>query len=225
MTWIKLCSVLFLSLNLMFTGCKSQPNEEVYISDFYNIHEEYKDAWGNVGKYDISLPYIHCDSKSAKKLNQTIKNEYKDLVDSLDEAKEEGYTLPDTKVSYDVYTHSNLLSLVIKEEVETEYPRYKVYHFDSKTKKRVSNKKLYKKYKISQKDMKVWAAQAFDQEYANEYYDNVKELRAQTIGLLPSNLDVFYHKGKLNVLIPVATNFGSGTKMVLYRPSARSLIR
>lgn len=98
----------------MFTGCKSQPNEEVYISDFYNIHEEYKDAWGNVGKYDISLPYIHCDSKSAKKLNQTIKNEYKDLVDSLDEAKEEGYTLPDTKVSYDVYTHSNLLSLVIK---------------------------------------------------------------------------------------------------------------
>ena len=56
MTWIKLCSVLFLSLNLMFTGCKSQPNEEVYISDFYNIHEEYKDAWGNVGKYDISLP-------------------------------------------------------------------------------------------------------------------------------------------------------------------------
>ena len=100
----------------MFTGCKSQPNEEVYIS-------EYKDAWGNVGKYDISLPYIHCDSKSAKKLNQTIKNEYKDLVDSLDEAKEEGYTLPDTKVSYDVYTHSNLLSLVIKEEVETEYPR------------------------------------------------------------------------------------------------------
>ena len=160
----------------MFTGCKSQPNEEVYISDFYNIH---------------------CDSKSAKKLNQTIKNEYKDLVDSLDEAKEEGYTLPYTKVSYDVYTHSNLLSLVIKEEVETEYPRYKVYHFDSKTKKRVSNKKLYKKYKISQKDMKVWAAQAFDQEYANEYYDNVKELRAQTIGLLPSNLDVFYHKGKL----------------------------
>ena len=221
MTWIKLCSVLFLSLNLMFTGCKSQPNEEVYISDFYNIHEEYKDAWGNVGKYDISLPYIHCDSKSAKKLNQTIKNEYKDLVDSLDEAKEEGYTLPDTKVSYDVYTHSNLLSLVIKEEVETEYPRYKVYHFDSKTKKRVSNKKLYKKYKISQKDMKVWAAQAFDQEYANEYYDNVKELRAQTIGLLPSNLDVFYHKGKLNVLIPVATNFGSGTKMVLYRPSRK----
>lgn len=143
----------------MFTGCKSQSNEEVYISDFYNIH---------------------CDSKSAKKLNQTIKNEYKDLVDSLDEAKEEGYTLPYTKVSYDVYTHSNLLSLVIKEEVETEYPRYKVYHFDSKTKKRVSNKKLYKKYKISQKDMKVWAAQAFDQEYANEYYDNVKELRAQT---------------------------------------------
>ena len=61
--------------------------------------------------------------------------------------------------------------------------------------------------------MKVWAAQAFDQEYANEYYDNVKELRAQTIGLLPSNLDVFYHKGKLNVLIPVATNFGSGTKL------------
>ena len=58
--------------------------------------------------------------------------------------------------------------------------------------------------------MKVWAAQAFDQEYANEYYDNVKELRAQTIGLLPSNLDVFYHKGKLNVLIPIATNFGSG---------------
>ena len=114
----------------MFTGCKSQPNEEVYVSDFYNIHEEYKDAWGNVGKYDISLPYIHCDSKSAKKLNQTIKNEYKDLVDSLDEAKEEGYTLPYTKVSYDVYTHSNLLSLVIKEEVETEYPRYKVYHFD-----------------------------------------------------------------------------------------------
>ena len=152
----------------MFTGCKSQPNEEVYISDFYNIHEEYKDAWGNVGKYDISLPYIHCDSKSANKLNQTIKNEYKDLVDSLDEAKEEGYTLPYTKVSYDVYTHSNLLSLVIKEEVETEYPRYKVYHFDSKTKKRVSNKKLYKKYKISQKDMKVWAAQAFDQVYANE---------------------------------------------------------
>lgn len=43
----------------MFTGCKSQPNEEVYVSDFYNIHEEYKDAWGNVGKYDISLPYIH----------------------------------------------------------------------------------------------------------------------------------------------------------------------
>ena len=83
MIWTKFCSVLFLSLNLMFTGCKSQPNEEVYISDFYNIHEEYKDAWGNVGKYDISLPYIHCDSKSAKKLNQTIKNEYKDLVDSL----------------------------------------------------------------------------------------------------------------------------------------------
>ena len=89
MTWIKLCSVLFLSLNLMFTGCKSQPNEEVYISDFYNIHEEYKDAWGNVGKYDISLPYIHCDSKSAKKLNQTIKNEYKDLIHTLNEAKEE----------------------------------------------------------------------------------------------------------------------------------------
>lgn len=60
-----------------------------------------------------------------------------------------------------------------------------------------------------------------NQEYANEYYDNVKELRAQTIGLLPSNLDVFYHKGKLNVLIPVATNFGSGTKMVLYRPSRK----
>lgn len=64
----------------MFTGCKSQSNEEVYVSDSYNIHEEYKDAWGNVGKYDISLPYIHCDSKSAKKLNKTIKNEYKDLV-------------------------------------------------------------------------------------------------------------------------------------------------
>lgn len=39
--------------------------------------------------------------------------------------------------------------------------------------------------------------------------------------MLPSNLDVFYHKGKLNVLIPVATNFGSGTKMVLYRPSRK----
>ena len=40
----------------MFTGCKSQPNEEVYISDFYNIHEEYKDAWGNVGK--STFPYL-----------------------------------------------------------------------------------------------------------------------------------------------------------------------
>ena len=99
--------------------------------------------------------------------------------------------------------------------------KYNVYHFDSKTKKRVSNKKLYKKYKISRKDMKAWAAQAFDQEYANEYFDNVKELRAQTMGLLPSNLDVFYHKGKLNILIPIATNYGSGTKMVLYRPNRK----
>ena len=130
----------------MFTGCKSQPNEEVYVSDLYNIHEEYKDAWGNVGKYDISLPYIHCGSKSAKKLNQTIKSEYKGLMDSLDEAKELGYTLPDTKISYDVYTHSNLLNIVIKEEVEAKYPSYNVYHFDSKTKKRVSNKKLYLNY-------------------------------------------------------------------------------
>ncbi len=65
--------------------------------------------------------------------------------------KKKGIRCRTQRVSYDVYTHSNLLSLVIKEEVETEYPRYRVYHFDSKTKKRVSNKKLYKKYKISQK--------------------------------------------------------------------------
>ena len=221
MTWIKLCSIVFLSFNLMFTGCKSQSNEEVYISDLYNIHEEYKDAWGNVGKYDISLPRIHCDSKSAKKLNKTIKNEYKDLIHTLNEAKEEKYTLPDTSISYKEYWNKKMVSLVIKEEVEADDPRYKVYHFDFKTKKRVSNKKLYKKYKINQEDMKVWAAQAFDQEYANEYFDNVKELRAQTMGLLPSNLDVFYHKGKLNILIPIATNYGSGTKMVLYRPNRK----
>ncbi len=32
---------------------------------------------------------------------------------------------------------------------------------------------------------------------------------------------MFYHKGKLNVLITVATNFSFGTKMVLSRPSPK----
>ena len=217
MTWIKLCSVVFLSLNLLFTSCNTKLHEEVYVSSIYNIHEEYEDEWGNVGKYDISLPHIHCDSKSAKKLNKTIKNEYKDLIHTLNEAKEEKYTLPDTNISYKEYWNKKMVSLVIKEEAEADYPRYKVYHFDFKTKKRVSNKKLYKKYKINQLDMKAWAAQAFDQEYADEYYDNVKELRAQTICSLPSNLDVYDHKGKLNILIPIATNYGSGTKVVSYQ--------
>lgn len=217
MTWIKLCSVVFLSLNLLFTSCNTKLHEEVYVSSIYNIHEEYEDEWGNVGKYDISLPHIHCDSKSAKKLNKTIKNEYKDLIHTLNDAKEEKYTLPDTNISYKEYWNKKMVSLVIKEEVGMDYPRYKVYHFDFKTKKRVSNKKLYKKYKINQKDMKAWAAQAFDQEYADEYYDNVKELRAQTICSLPSNLDVYDHKGKLNILIPIATNYGSGIKVVSYQ--------
>lgn len=221
MIWIKLCSIVFLSLSLMFTGCKSQSNEEVYVSDLYNIHEEYQDAWGNVGKYDISLPRIHCDSKSAKKLNKTIKNEYKDLIHTLNEAKEEKYTLPDTSISYKEYWNKKMVSLVIKEEVEADDPRYKVYYFDFKTKKRVSNKKLYKKYKINQKDTKAWAAQAFDQEYADEYFDNVKELRAQTICSLPSNLDMYVQKGKLNILIPIATNFGSGIKVVAYQPKRK----
>ena len=217
MTWIKLCSVVFLSLNLLFTSCNTKLHEEVYVSSIYNIHEEYEDEWRNVGKYDISLPHIHCDSKSAKKLNKTIKNEYKDLIHTLNEAKEEKHTLPDTNISYKEYWNKKMVSLVIKEEAEADYPRYKVYHFDFKTKKRVSNKKLYKKYKINQLDMKAWAAQAFDQEYADEYYDNVKELRAQTICSLPSNLDVYDHKGKLNILIPIATNYGSGTKVVPYQ--------
>ena len=114
-----------------------------------------------------------------------------------------------------------MVSLVIKGKVEADDPRYKVYHFDFKTKKRVSNKKLYKKYKINQKDMKVWAAQAFDQEYADEYFDNVKELRAQTICSLPSNLDMYVQKGKLNILIPIATNYGSGIKVVAYQPKRK----
>ena len=194
---------------------------QVLVDDLYNIHEEYEDAWGNVGKYDISLPYIHCDSKAAKKLNQKIQDEYKDLIASLNEAKEEGYTLPYTKIHYKQYWNKDMVSLVIKEEVETDYPRYKVYHFDFKTKKQVSNKKLLKKYKVSQNDLKVWAAQAFDQEYVDQNEENVKELRAQTICTLPSNLDVFYHKGKLNVFIPIATNDSSGTKIVSYKPSRK----
>ena len=69
--------------------------------------------------------------------------------------------------------------------------------------------------------MKVWAAQAFDQEYADEYFDNVKELRAQTICSLPSNLDMYVQKGKLNILIPIATNYGSGIKVVAYQPKRK----
>lgn len=168
----------------------SQPEEaesKELVVDYYANEGSYEIPNDEFDSYtfDFSyhIPMITDGSEDAEAFNKNIQEEFTFINDFLEPIlkgeAEEVYDAEYSKISYDVYNNNDIVSIVVKVNYSyADWTEYKVFNYNKKEKKAVSNSDLLKFASMTEEDFYKYAGTAFGQVEAG-YFKEMLEANKQ----------------------------------------------
>ena len=116
--------------------------EEVFepVIPLYDMSIDYTDGVSNNYFAVYRVPQLNYSSDDALAVNAEIAATFGTQVERQLESRDEGTSLWYTDINYRQYLHGSVLTLVCSMSTTTDYDQYAVYHFDTETGTRLSNK-------------------------------------------------------------------------------------
>lgn len=118
------------------------PEEEAFepVIPLYDMSIDYTDGVSNSYFAVYRVPQLNYSSDDALAMNAEISATFGAQVEAQLQSMEHSASLWYSTINYRQYRHGDLLTLVCSMESTTDYDEYAVYHFDTKTGVRLSNK-------------------------------------------------------------------------------------
>lgn len=158
-------------INSEETRVKKIENNEEIVYTAYNLVNQDETFYS----VDAQIPILNIDTKTAKQINEEIKNEYYNKANAI-MRKTEGNTI--YKVSYQAYVNSDVLSMVIKaslkEEGKSEKVSIQTYNYSLSREQLISLKDLIELKKTTED-----VVQSSIQKEIKTAYDNAKIIAAE----------------------------------------------
>ncbi len=121
------------------------------VRELYSAEGVYTDSVGNTTSYTFHVPLVAADTKAAEAINDEIREEFGELVESQLSSMAGGYSLWSWNVSWHAYWHDSQLFLLITADMEGGFTDYAAFGYDFDTGKRVTNEDILREFGISEK--------------------------------------------------------------------------
>lgn len=176
---------------------------------------EYTDDVGNTNSYSYKIPKFDADNDAAKKLNDMILADVKEVYESQLQVMKEKCSLDCSCISYEVHQakETSIITVLVQYSYMTDDVFYFSYSYDCEKEKVVSNKELLERCNLSEDEFvnmaRDKAKNAFDLEYENPGEEGELAI-AKNRDRITADLPMFITKdGSLVVAIPVASLAGA----------------